>query len=78
MAFESFPGRAEPLGKQSNKVSDVFTVVEASITYRIILCLNAKERNPDSEHGIGGSSITVIGSLGGVAPGRALQSSVPC
>lgn len=26
MVFGSFPGRAEPLGKQSSKVSDVFTV----------------------------------------------------
>lgn len=26
MVFGSFPGRAEPLGKKSSKVSDVFTV----------------------------------------------------
>jgi hypothetical protein len=46
------------------------------MTYWIILCLDTKERDTDSKHGISGSGITVIRSLGRIAPAWALQGAV--
>ena len=70
---------AEPPSKQSKSVSVILaTKSETIITYRIILCLNAKEWDPDSKHRIGGSGIAVISSFGRIAPGGTLQGSVEC
>ena len=46
------------------------------MAYRIVLRLDTKEWNSDGKHGVGGSGVPIVSSLGRIAPSRALQGSV--
>lgn len=48
------------------------------MAYWVILCLDTEERDSNCEHGVGGCSIPIVSSFGGIAPSRALQGSAKC
>lgn len=76
-------GLSKFLERQCIKWSNLYTVRKSDRvvcgryggTYRIILGLNAHERNSNCEHGVCWGCIAVVGTLSWVTPGRTLQST---